>query len=107
MSSSAVSSLVRKRGFAVAIVATILALFFATKDSFHQRALGLQITWTKNLWWKAMEWYAWAVLAPAIFRVCRKFDFSANPWRTVMIHLGFGAVASFLHCCVLTTGARI
>jgi signal transduction histidine kinase len=54
-----------------------------------------------------MEWYAWALLAPAIFRVCRKFDFSATPWRTVVIQLIFGAIASLIHCCVLTTGARI
>ncbi len=91
----------------MAAVATMLALFFATKDTFHQHALGLPITLGKNLWWKAMEWYAWALLAPLIFKVCRRFDFSTKPWRTVMVHLACGAVAALLHCCVLTTGARI
>src|SRR5215472_3082927 len=107
MSSSAISNVARKRGTAVAVVATILALFFATKDSFHQQALGLKITWGKNLWWKAMEWYAWGLFAPIIFRACRRFDFTFNPWRTVAAHLGCGAAASLAHCCVLTTGARI
>jgi hypothetical protein len=88
-------------------VATILALFFATKDSFHQHALGWPITWGKNLWWKAMEWYTWALFAPFIFKACRRFDFTARPWTTVGAHLAFGAVASLLHCFVLTTGARI
>src|SRR5215471_17333966 len=96
-----------RRGGVLAIVATILALFFATKDSFHQLALGLPITWGKSLWWKAMEWYAWAAFSPLIFRLCRRFDFSTNLWRTVLTHLLGGAVTSVLHCCVLTTGARI
>ena len=96
-----------RRGGSIILVATILALFFASKDAFHEHALGLRITWTKNLWWKAMEWYAWAALSPAIFYVCRRFDFSAKPWQTVAIHLSCGAVASLFHCCVLTTGALI
>jgi len=54
-----------------------------------------------------MEWYAWALMSPAIFTVCRRSDFSARPWPTVAIHLGCGAILSLLHCCVLTTGALI
>jgi two-component sensor histidine kinase len=96
----------RKVGILIT-VATLLALFFATKDSFHEKVLGLRITWVKNLWWKAMEWYAWALFAPVIFSVCRRFDFSSKPWRTVLVHVGCGALASLLHCCVLTTGALI
>ena len=91
----------------VVAAATILALFFATKDYFHQNSLGLRITWGKSLWWKAMEWYAWALFAPIIFRACRRFDFTATPWRTVAVQLACGGAASLLHCCVLTTGARI
>jgi two-component sensor histidine kinase len=96
-----------RRGGFLALVAAILALFFATKDSFHQHALGLPITWGKSLWWKAMEWYAWAAFCPLIFRLCRRFDFSTRLGRTVLTHLLGGAVTSMLHCCVLTTGARI
>jgi len=91
----------------VVAVATVLVLFFVTKDAFHQHALGLQITWGKNLWWKAMEWYAWALMSPAIFKLCRRSDFSVRPWPTVAIHLACGAIISLLHCCVLTTGALI
>jgi signal transduction histidine kinase len=103
----AISRIHLRRGGILVAVATIFALFFATKDSFHQHVLGLPITWGKNLWWKAMEWYAWALFASAMFSICRRFDFSTRPWRTVLTHLGCGAVASLLHCCVLTTGARI
>jgi len=107
MKAFAVSKVHLRRGGLLVAVATILAVFFATKDSFHERVLGLPITWGKNLWWKAMEWYAWALFASPIFSVCRRFDFSTKPWRTVLAHLACGAVASLLHCCVLTTGARI
>lgn len=96
----------RKAG-ALALVATILALFFATKDSIHEHVLGLQITWGKNLWWKAMEWYAWGALSPLIFGVCRRFNFSARPWQTLVAHAVSGTFISLLHCCVLTTGALI
>ena len=89
------------------ICATVLALFFATKDSFHQHALGWGITWGKNLWWKAMEWYTWAILSPALFKVCQNFDFSRQPGRTAVAQVVCGATASLLHCCVLTTGALI
>ena len=88
-------------------VATILALFFATKDSFHQQLLGMDVTWGKHLWWKAMEWYAWALFSPAIFSLCRRSDFSARPLKTVAIHLAGGTLASLLHCCVLATGALV
>lgn len=97
----------RKRGIEVAIAATVLALFFATKDTIHQVSLGMQITWGKNLWWKAMEWYAWGLMAPMIFGTCRRFDFSAKPWRTALVHLVCGAGAALLHCCILTSGALI
>src|SRR5262245_42989583 len=103
----ATSSSDRKSLIAIATLASVLALFFATKDSIHQYTLGMRITWGKNLWWKAMEWYAWGLFAPIIFKVCRRLDFSAAPLRTVASHLVCGGVAAVLHCCVLTTGARI
>jgi signal transduction histidine kinase len=107
MQASANSKSFSRRGYAVVGAAGILALFFATKDTLHQHSLGLRITWGKNLWWKAMEWYAWALLAPGIFRVCARFDFATKAGRTGVVHLAFGALTSLLHCCVLTTGARI
>lgn len=107
MTGSSIRRIGFRKGMAVAIVATVLALFFATKDSIHQHTLGWRITWGKNLWWKAMEWYAWGLFAPLIFRICAKLDLSERPWRTVLAQMGCGAVAALAHCCVLTTGARI
>jgi two-component system LytT family sensor kinase len=88
-------------------VATLFSLFFATKDSLGQLANGLEIRWGKNLWWKAMEWYAWALFVPVIFRVCQKFNPSSGGWRLIIGQFASGAMFSLLHCCILTTGARI
>ena len=49
-------------------IATVLALFFATKDYLGQREMGRTVTLGKDVWWKAMEWYGWALLSPAILR---------------------------------------
>jgi signal transduction histidine kinase len=108
MTSTAASLKNSARRFSVILgVATLFALFFATKDSFGQRAMGIQITWGKNLWWKGMEWYAWALFSPFIFRVCRKFDFSGGLSRMISGQLAWAIVFSLLHSCVVTTGAWI
>jgi signal transduction histidine kinase len=86
-------------------VATLLALFFATKDSFWESANGLEVRWVKNLWWKAMEWYAWALFSPLIFLVCRRF--SRSRWRLIFGQLGAAIIFALLHCGIVTTGAWI
>jgi hypothetical protein len=86
-------------------VASLLTLFFATKDSLGQRAMGMEIRWWKNLWWKAMEWYTWALFSPFIFRFCRRFDFTARRWRMIASQLAAAIIFSLLHGCVVTAGA--
>jgi len=88
-------------------VTALLALFFATKDSLGQRAMGMQIKWGKNLWWKAMEWYSWAFFSPFIFRLCRRFDSRGSRWRMIAGQLAGAVIFSLLHGCVVTTGAWI
>jgi two-component system LytT family sensor kinase len=108
MTSTAPSLKNSKRRFWIMLgVATLLGLFFATKDSFGQRAMGMEIRWGKNLWWKAMEWYAWALFSPFIFRVCRRFDFAGGRWRMIAGQLAAAVIFSLLHSCVVTTGAWI
>ncbi len=88
-------------------VATLFALFFATKDTFGQLANGMEIRLGKSLWWKAMEWYAWGLFAPVIFRVCQKLNPNGGGGWLILGQLASGTLFSLLHCCVLTTGARI
>ena len=72
-----------------------------------QRAMGMQIAWGKNLWWKAMEWYTWGAFYPAIVWFCQRLGPTPSRWRLVGGHLAAGAGFAALHCIVLTTGARI
>src|SRR5690242_2258194 len=67
---------------------TWFALFFASKDYLSQRSLGFGQLWPKALWWKAMEWYGWAVLSLGIFWVCRTFYRPGKSWwRYAIVHL--------------------
>jgi signal transduction histidine kinase len=95
------------RGGLVLVAATLLALFFATKFYYAGLFHGLKPTWTKQLWWQAMEWYGWALFAPAIFRVCRALDHHDRKARQVFGQVAAAAIFSLLHCSLLTTGARI
>jgi two-component sensor histidine kinase len=65
------------------------------------------IRWGKNLWWKAMEWYARLLFLPLIFRVCRRLDFTASRWRTIACQLAGGVIFSLLHCAIVTFAAWI
>ena len=94
-----------RRWVIILAVAVLLTLFFATKDSLGQRAMGVQIRWGKNLWWKAMEWYAWALFSPFIFLLCRRLDFRRSRWRTIAAQLAWAVIFSLLHGCVVTAGA--
>jgi signal transduction histidine kinase len=95
------------RGGLVVVAATLLALFFATKFYYAGLFHGTNPTWTKQLWWQAMEWYGWALFSPAIFRVCRILDQHDHRVRQIFGQIAAGAIFSLLHCCILTTGARI
>jgi two-component system LytT family sensor kinase len=88
-------------------VATLLALFFVTKFYYGWRAAGIPTTWTKHLWWQAMEWYSWAAFLPLIFWICRKLDMLSRRWLTIVLHLLAGSLFALVHCAILTSGARI
>ncbi len=91
----------------ILLVAGLLSVFFATKDSLGQRAMGVEVRWGKNLWWKAMEWYAWAFFSPLIFRVCRRFDFTRSRWRVAGGQLFYAIIFALAHSGVVTAGAWI
>ena len=88
-------------------LATLLALFFATKFYFAGLFHGLNPTWTKQLWWQAMEWYGWALFWPVIARVCRALDRPDHRWRQLLCQLASAALFSLAHCIILMCGARI
>src|SRR5262245_40955170 len=85
-------------------VATVLAVFFATRDHLAWNTY----SWPKALWWKAMEWYSWALLSPLVFAVCRKFHTAQARWgRYLGVQLLAGCAISAIHVAVCATGARL
>ncbi|HWD20615.1 MAG TPA: histidine kinase [Verrucomicrobiae bacterium] len=106
-SSSAHRKVLWQQRWLIVGVATALSLFFASKDYMEQAARGGMVTPVKDLWWKAMEWYGWALFSPGIFWVCRRTNFRPGIWRAVSIHLLAAAVFATAHCCLVTTSARI
>jgi two-component system LytT family sensor kinase len=87
---------------------TWLALFFASKDYLSQRALGFGHLWPKALWWKAMEWYGWAVLSIGIFWICRTFYRPGKAlWSYALIHVVSGTLFSLVHVGICSIGALI
>lgn len=87
---------------------TWLALFFASKDYLSQRSLGFGHLWPKALWWKAMEWYGWAILSIGIFWICRTFYRPGKAlWRYALIHIVAGTLFSLVHVGICSIGALI
>jgi len=86
---------------------TFLALFFATKFYYAWTRAGAETTWTKHLWWQAMEWYSWAALSVAIFWLLRRMERRRKGLAYAGILVGSAVVFALLHVVVLTTGARI
>jgi two-component system, LytTR family, sensor kinase len=89
---------------------TALGFFFATKTYYMQYSVGVGFAWSKALWWNLMEWYAWAVLSPLVFSICRRLEHIVNAslWgRAFAAHLTAGIVLALLHGAILTTGARV
>ena len=87
---------------------TWLALFFASKDYLSQRSLGFGHLWPKALWWKAMEWYGWAVLSLGVFWICRSFYRPGKSWwRYALIHAFAGTLFSLAHVGICSVGALI
>lgn len=95
-----------RRGIVLGL-ATLLALFFATKFYYASVFHGLKPTWTKQLWWQAMEWYGWALFWPVIVRICRHLDRPHHRWRQLLTQLASAGLFSLAHCLILTGGARI
>jgi len=78
-------------------VATLLGVFSSLL------AYSFQLTTHEANWWLLFAlnisyWYAWALLAPLIFRLSRRFRFDRHSWRSALaIHLPAAALATLLH----------
>jgi len=78
-------------------VATLLGIFSSLL------AYSFQLTTNEANWWLLFTlnisyWYAWALLAPLIFRLSHRFRFDRNAWRRALaVHLPAAALATLAH----------
>jgi signal transduction histidine kinase len=83
-------------------IATLLGVFSTLL------AYSFQLSTSEAKWWVLFAlnisyWYVWALMAPAIFRLTRRFRFDRNAWRpAVAVHLPAAAITALLH--VMSTG---
>ena len=80
------------------VLSSALSYNFAMTPSW--RNLG------RAVYLNATYWFAWALLAPLIIRLARRFRFDRNTWRTaVAVHLPALLIVCFAHV-LLSVGAR-
>ena len=85
------------RFLTIAGIATVLGVFSTLL------AYSFQLTTNQAHWWRLFAlnisyWYAWAVLAPLIFRLSRRFRFDRRGWgRAAAAHLAAAALTTLAH----------
>ncbi len=68
----------RPVGFAIF---TLIALAFATSSAAVYALKGEPVPFSRLLFWSAAEWWLWALLAPVVFWLDRRFPLSRAGWR--------------------------
>lgn len=77
---------------------TLIGLAFGMAGYAMYAVKGEPIPFYKPLYWGISEWWLWALLAPAIFWLDRKFPVGKQTWRrSLPIHLIGYLVALLLH----------
>ena len=91
-------SSVLRQGAIVLLVATVLAFFFAAQIRFSAAAIHRDVSWGQALYWAFGDWYEWALLAPIIFWICRKFKFERRSWpRSLVVYFFAGLLLAGIH----------
>jgi signal transduction histidine kinase len=71
---------------------------------YSSAAFGRPVSWGQALYWGLGDWYEWAILAPSIFWLSRRFSFERNRWRQALgVHFIAGLIFSVVHlllCCL-------
>jgi two-component sensor histidine kinase len=67
---------------------TLIALGFATSSTAMYAIKGDQVPFYQVLYWALSEWWLWALLAPVVFWLDRRFPLSRDGWRrSLPVHL--------------------
>jgi signal transduction histidine kinase len=71
----------------VALWSAVGALFAAQSYITYSYSGTRAVSGLRLLGFALADWYVWALLAPAIFWLTRRFSFIRHPWRSAAIHL--------------------
>src|SRR5262245_5387975 len=89
-------------------VATVAGLFFVAQIYYSSLSFRQPVSWVQALYWSFGDWYEWALLAPLIFLLCRRFPFSGKEWRLSAPVFVVGAVGlSLLHGVMCAAAAKL
>ncbi len=83
------------RGLKILGVWTVLGTFFAGQTWVWQLAQGNPVPWNAAFSSRISYWYAWALVAPAVFAFARRFRLGRSAWaRPLAAHTGFALVVA-------------
>ncbi len=81
--------------------ATVMGLVFGAQIYLVSPAVGLSVSWLQVFYWSFGDVFEWALLAPVVFWICRRFPWRRTTWpTTVLAYLGGGAVLAVLHAAL-------
>ncbi len=82
---------------AFASAASLLGFFFASRSYFSYQYYGYDASWKASLSVSLPTWYAWALLAPVIIWLARRFRLERGRWvRGLSVHISAALVLSFI-----------
>jgi signal transduction histidine kinase len=80
----------------LALWAGVAVLFAAQSILTYSYSGSRLVSNTRVLAYALADWYVWALLAPAIFWLARRFSFTRHRWRAAAIHLPASVVFLYL-----------
>ena len=89
---------VLKQAAIVFLVSTALGFFFAAQIYFSSATIHRDVSWAQALYWAFTDWYEFALMAPVIFWLCRRFGFERGSWpRSLAVYLFAGLLMAGVH----------
>ena len=83
------------------LIATALGLFFTGQIYFSAASFGHPVSWGQALYWSFGDWYEWALLAPVIFWLCRRFPLDRRfRLKSLALYCFCGLVLASVHAAM-------
>jgi signal transduction histidine kinase len=80
------------------LITTLLGLFFAAQIYVTSATIHRNVSWAQALYWALSDWYEFALLAPFVWWLCRRFKLEGRSWpKLVLVYLGGGLLFAAVH----------